>query len=259
MKKVPLLMGLMVFAAVAGGSFAYGWYSITPAPSPDGSEAVQEAAQTEGAVAEAFDEGPNPQSEEQFEASRLAISPDSLADRAPIAEQLSNLTRIDENGQITVALDELQLTQLMHEALLSQPQVAQIFAHAQSLSTTLDSDLIETGAVLNLSEIPIEGLPTELQTALTQLTSAAPMLAERDIYIGLVARPQVQDGQVYLDQDLKLKLGQFTLPVADVAGHLGLSTHDIEQRLNAVLTQQGFTLDAIEVIDERLVITGARP
>lgn len=251
MKKVPLLMGLMVFAAVAGGSFAYGWYSITPALNPDDSEAVPK----ERAVAAAsFDDGPNPESED----SRLAISPDSLSGRAPIAEQLSHLTHIDENGQITVALDELQLTQLMHEALLSQPQVAQIFAHAQSLSTTLDSNLIETGAVLNLSEIPLEGLPTELQTALTQLTSVAPMLTERDLYIGLVASPQVQDGKVYLDQDLKLKLGQFTLPVAEVADQLGLSTSDIEQRLNAILNQQGYILDTIEVIDEQLVITGAR-
>ncbi|MEM7063251.1 MAG: hypothetical protein AAF572_08800 [Cyanobacteria bacterium P01_B01_bin.77] len=249
MKKVPLLMGLMVFAAVAGGSFAYGWYSITPAPSDS------EAVQTDGAVAAAsFDDGPNPQAED----SRLAISPESLASRAPIAEQLSNLTRIDENGQVTVALDELQLTQLMHEALLSQPHAAQIFAHAQSLSTTLNSDRIETGAVLNLSEIPLAGLPTELQTALTQLTSVAPMLTERDLYIGLVASPQVQDGRVYLDQDLQLKLGQFTLPVADVADQLGVSTSDIEQRLNAILNQQGLTLDTIEVIDEQLVITGDR-
>lgn len=254
MKKVPLLMGLMVFAAVAGGSFAYGWYSITPGPNSDASETVP----ADEAVAVSLDDGPDLQSDLQPEDRRLAISPDSLSSGLPITEQLSNLTRIDENGQITVALDELQLTQLMYEALLSQPQAAQIFAHAQSLSTALNSDRIETGAVLNLSEIPLEGLSAELQTALTQLTSVAPMLAERDIYIGLVARPQVQDGRVYLDQDLKLKLGQFTLPVADVADQLGLSTSDIEQRLNTILNQQGYILDTIEVIDEQLVITGVR-
>lgn len=250
MKKVPLLMSLMVFAAVAGGSFAYGWYSITPAPGSDSDG----FAPTSGAVATDLEDEPtpNPQSEDD----RPTISPDRLSGASSIAEQLSSLT--DENGQIAVALDELQLNQLVNEALLNQPQVAQIFAHARSLSTHLDRDRIETGAVLNLSDIPLDVLPVELQTALTQLTSAAPMLAERDIYIGIIARPQVQDGKIHLDQDLQLKLGQFTLPVADAAGHLGLSTRDLEQRLNGLLDQQGFTLDAIEILDEQLVITGAR-
>ncbi|MEO1182000.1 MAG: hypothetical protein AAFX51_14390 [Cyanobacteria bacterium J06636_28] len=84
------------------------------------------------------------------------------------------------------------------------------------------------------------------------------MFANRDIYMGIVARPSVQDGKVSLDQDLSFRLGQFTLPMADVAEQMGLSTNEIEQRLNAIVMQQGLTLENIEIVDERLVITGTK-
>ena len=137
--------------------------------------------------------------------------------------------------------------------------MAQILTNARSLTTVLEGDRIETGTSLNLSEIPLEGLPPAWQESVTQLTTAVPMLANREIYIGIVAQPQVQDGQIRLDQDLSLKLGQFTLPLADVAGQVGLSMADIEQRLNAVLEERGIALDTIDILDEKLVITGDRP
>lgn len=249
MRKGPLLIGLVVFSAVAGGSFAYGWYSMTNMSTgqlqPD--DAVAMAAPESGDLA-------NPQ---RSPSKGGATSPDSLSAGPGITQQLDTLTR--EHGQVTVTLDATQVNQLVSEAILSQPQAASIFEHAQSLTTRLDRDRIETGAVLNLSEIPLEALPTELQTGLTQLTHTVPILAERDIYVGIVARPQVQDGQITLDQELNLKLGQFTLPLADVAETMGLSTSDIEQRLNTQLNQQGLTLDAIEILEENLVITGSRP
>ena len=114
------------------------------------------------------------------------------------------------------------------------------------------------GAVLNLAELPRNGLSVELQAGLDQLTKAAPMLANRDIYIGVVARPALEDGQISLNQDLSLRLGQFTLPLADVAEQMGFSTSEIEQRLNRLIHQQGLTLETIEILDNQLVISGIK-
>lgn len=238
-------MSLVLLSAVAGGSFAYGWHSVARIPE-----------QQRTAVA------PVPEHED---AAQLSVnhqatsveSPRSQTSPGPsITEQLSTLA--NDEGPITLTLDELQLNQLISEALFRQEQAAQILSNAQVLTTVLKGDRIETGTVLNLSEIPIEGLPPDWQENLTQITTAVPMLANRDIYVGIVAQPQIQDGQIRLDEDLSLKFGQFTLPLTDVAGQLGLSMMDIEQRLNTVLNERGIALDTIDILDEKLVITGDR-
>ena len=181
----------------------------------------------------------------------------SWSKELPLQQQLANSTR--EPGQVSLTLDETQLNQLVNDAILNQPQAAQLLANARSIQTMLRSDRIETGAILNLSKVPREALSADIQSGLDQLTRVAPMLSNRDIYVGLIARPQVQDGKISLNQDLSFRLGQFTLPLADVAEHMGFSISDIEQHLNTVIDQQGLTLDNIEILDEQLVITGTKP
>ena len=247
MKKSALLMSLVVVSAIVGGSFAYGWHSVMSSPDGSAADSVTPATSESGDV-----------TTNGAEPSQISRSTDSgsLSQSPSLEQQLAGVDR--DNGQVRLTLDESQLNQLVSGAILSQPLAAQIFANAQPLQATLNGDSIEAGAVLNLSELPREGLPIDLQTGLDQLTNAAPMLANRDIYMGIVARPSVQDGKVSLDQDLSVRLGQFTLPMADVAEQMGLSTNEIEQRLNAIVMQQGLILENIEIADGLLIITGTK-
>ena len=239
MRKTALLMSLVVVSAVAGGSFAYGWYSVTTPPSSDvvRSESLDDSQSAETEVPESN----SSKSGHTTSAESGIVSEPSSLGQSSIAQQLAVT---NENGQVNVILNEIQLNQLVNDAILSQPQATQLLTNAQSLQTTLKGGRIETG--------------TELQTALDQLTRAAPMLANRDVYIGIVAYPQVQDGEINLEQDLNLKVGQFKLPLADVAEQLGISTSEIEQRLNRLIAQQGLTLNDIKIVEQQLVITGSR-
>lgn len=245
MRKAALLISLVIASAVAGGSFAYGWYSVT-------NPSTRENSKTEAVPTARADS-----SISNLPQTHRSIAPETQSDERSIEQQLSVL--VNENGQVSLTLDELQLNQLINDALLSQPNAAQILANARSLETTIKGELIETGTVLNLSELPQEGLPADIQAGLAQLISVAPMLANRDIYFGVIARPRLQDGRLQLAQDLKFKLGQFTLPLSDVADQIGISTSDIEQHLNAVINQQGITLETVEILNDQLVITGTQP
>lgn len=248
MKKGPLLVSLVVLSAIAGASFAYGWNSVVQRSSSatthpqETQETLRQPLDQDATTAKPLENAPRPV--------------DLAATAPPIAQQLS--TSVSDNGAITLTLDETQLNQLMSKAIWSQEQAAQLLANAHSLRTELSSDRIETGAVMNLADIPLEGLPPELQQGFTQLTNAAPILANRDIYVGVIAKPKIQDGQLALDQDLSLQLGQFTLPLADVASRMGISMQDLEQEINTVLTQRGITLNNLEILDDQIVITGSQ-
>ena len=249
-RKTALLISLMVVSAVAGGSFAYGWYSVTNNEEAD--QRYQSADLQDSGLDAPFDGSQSDSSE----ALGLTIEdPQKISKQPSINEQLAI---VRDNGEVNLTLDAPQLSQLVNEAILNQPQAAQILANTQSLSTTLKGNAIETGTVVKLSELPRDGLSAEVQAGLDQLTNAAPMLANRDIYIGIVARPQIQDGEIRLDQDVSFRLGQFTLPLADVTAQMGFSTSEIERRLNDKIYQYGLTLETIEILDEQLVITGVR-
>lgn len=148
-----------------------------------------------------------------------------------------------------------ELDQMVTDALASQPYTAPLLEVAKGVNTSITKGRIESGLVMNLSEIPLESLPVEGQQAVEQLTQKFPMLANRDVYIGLEGRPEVVDGALSLD-DTHLKIGQMKLPIGSIASQLGLSQAEIEGQLGALLQQQGIAPEAVQIVDGQLVLTG---
>ena len=184
--------------------------------------------------------------------SRAEADPETVA-----TAETSSAPLVQQNGdQITVTVNEVQLEQLVTEAVRNRPEVATIFGSVDTLDTRLSDDRIETGGMVNLSELSLEALPTEARAGVEQLTNRVPLLANRDVYIGISSRPQVENGEVRLSSDTKLKIGQLTLPLSEVAAQLGLSAGEIEERLNQLIRSQGISLDDIAIANDQLIITG---
>ncbi|MEL6813368.1 MAG: hypothetical protein AAFP03_00980 [Cyanobacteria bacterium J06598_3] len=154
-----------------------------------------------------------------------------------------------------VVISEGELSQMMTQALASQPYTAPILEAAQDIRTSLDDGRLESGVVMNLSKLPVDALPAEGQQVVEQLTQTFPFLANRDVYLGIEGSPTIVEGKFSLD-DTHIKVGQLKLPVANVASQLGISQTDIENQLGAVLEQQGLTPDNIQIVDGQLVIRG---
>ena len=153
-----------------------------------------------------------------------------------------------------VVISSGELNQMVTDAIASKPY-APLLDVAKGVNTSIEKGRIESGLVMNLSELPLESLPVEGQQAVEQLTHKFPMLANRDVYIGLEGRPEVVDGALSLD-DTHLKIGQMKLPIGSIASQLGLSQAEIEGQLGALLQQQGIAPEAVQVVDGQLVIKG---
>ena len=96
-----------------------------------------------------------------------------------------------------VVISSGELNQMVTDAIASQPY-APLLDVAKGVNTSIDKGRIESGLVMNFSEIPLEALPAEGRQAVAQLTQKFPMLADRDVYIGLEGRPAVVDGALSL-------------------------------------------------------------
>ncbi|MEL7494485.1 MAG: hypothetical protein AAGJ95_11050 [Cyanobacteria bacterium J06554_11] len=158
-------------------------------------------------------------------------------------------------SQQDVVISEGMLNQMVTEAIAAQPDLAPVLTNAKDVKTTIADGRIESGMVINLSEIPLESLPAEGQQAIEQITRTFPFLANREVYLGIEGSPQVKDGSFSLN-DTDIRFGQLKLPVANVASQLGISQTDIEQQITGALTQQGLTPEDIKVADGQIIITG---
>lgn len=147
------------------------------------------------------------------------------------------------------------LTESLQGSIASQSYTAPILDAAQNINTAIKKGRIESGAVINLANLPLEALPAEGRQAVEQLTQTFPFLANRDVYVGIEGKPRIIDGALSLD-DTHIRLGQLKLPVGSVAKQLGLSQNDIEQQINSLLSQQGLNPSDVQIVDGQLVIEG---
>jgi hypothetical protein len=223
--KPKFLLGLIVLAAAIGGGFAYLWNRSLALP--------------------------------PWYRTAAATLPDASV---PLADLVASKLAEDNDGdgQTEVSFSETDLNQVVTAAIAQEPRTAPLIAVAKGINTTIEDNRIESGVVMNLSDVPLNSLPPRGQQALTQLTQSLPILADRDIYIGIEGTPQLDAGRLSLGPDSVIKIGQFTLPLTEVASRLGLSQAELEQQLANVLTQQGITLEDLQIVDGQVVIRGTR-
>ncbi|WP_080809437.1 hypothetical protein [Halomicronema hongdechloris] len=163
------------------------------------------------------------------------------------------------DGSVKIQLSEAELTQVLASAMAQTPQAEPLVNAAKGMSTTIEGERISSGLVINLAEVPQDQLPVAAQGALNQLTQVAPMLSNRDIYIGIEGRPRIDQGQLVFDQQSSLRIGRVSVPLTEVAQGLGLSPQQLQQALTQLLKQSGIVLEQVQVVDGQLVITGSTP
>jgi len=161
------------------------------------------------------------------------------------------------DGSVEIQLNEAELTQVLASAIAQTPEAGPLLQAAKGMSTTIEGERIASGLVINLAEVPQEQLPVAAQAAFRQLTQVAPMLSNRDIYIGIEGQPRIEQGQLIFDQHSSLRVGRMRLPLIQVVQQLGVSPQQVEQALTQYLRQSGIVLEQVQVVDGQLVINGS--
>lgn len=235
-----LLAGLALVAATVGAGLGYAGMHRAAIPDREILGTQQAASnQPDGT----FPEGYVVESTAVYE-DEVTINSPSVSDR-----------RYEIANDATTVIPAGELNQIVTEAIASQPYTAPILETAKSINTAIKKGRIESGAVINLADLPIEAFPAEGRQAVEQLTQTFPFLANRDVYVGIEGKPKIVEGALSLD-DTHIRLGQLKLPVGSVAKQLGLSQSDIEQQINSLLSQQGLSPSDVQIVDGQLVIQG---
>lgn len=181
------------------------------------------------------------------ESPTVVIPPDSTPIAPDVFESLIT-------SGAPVELSGSQVNQVVTAAIAQSPEGQTLLQNG--FSTTIEDGKIKGGVVVNLSELPTEGLTEQERAALDRVLAFVPALGRRGVYLGIEGNPTVQNGKLQLDENMTVKVGNLSLPASVVASQLGLSLAELEARINAEVEARGIELRDVRVEGDRLLING---
>ena len=188
------------------------------------------------------------------------VTSTSSSHQGLIDQERFNPNRIQpQDSSLEITLDEADISQILMDSLAQLPQTESLLQAAKGINTSIQTNQIESGVVVNLSDLPPNLLPPELEATLGKFTQMFPMATDRDIFIGIQGHPQVESGRLALGDDAVVSIGRLQLPLKELSAQLGISTHDIESYVADYLTRSGVNLADIELKDGQVVISGSAP
>lgn len=101
---------------------------------------------------------------------------------------------------------------------------------------TYEDGRLEAGVIVNAGKVPQKELSKKDKGFFERLIKAFPSLADRDVYVALEDEPIVApDGILQLGPNPKVRVGNLSYSLAQVAKKLGVSTKAVRKDINAEL------------------------
>ncbi len=184
----------------------------------------------------------------------------SLVDaRSRVIDQIVVSRNADNTSNVEAEFSETEINQLVAGTLADIPNARPLLRGARSVNTVIQNGMLESGMVVDLSDIPAESLGSQERAALEQIRNTLPAIANREIYIGIESRPRAENGQVRFGEDTRVKIGNLSLSLSEVSDYVGISPAQLEQSLNQELERRGISIEDIDLAGDRARISGSAP
>ena len=162
-----------------------------------------------------------------------------------------------QDGEIEITLSEQDVTGLVNSAIFAGVSDSEFAAVVKGTHTEIENGRIESGAVVDLRELPLEELSPEEQAAIAQVFQTFPILKDREVYIGIEGTPKVKNGRIQLDRNTKIKVGNLSMKLSQLSQQTGTPIATLEDKINRALDLEGIRINRLELTDESLLIRGS--
>ncbi len=249
-----LLIAVLLALAGAGGIAFYYWQQATKLPewySENQSESVQ-PNQSDVSSSTANSATPDSTTAEAHQ--------DRAGDRAQSTTQPSPSSKLSSRTPSSMATANKPPSQL-HQNELAQRFTTEVTRKVESkklgnalkgANTTMQNGTVESGAVVNLGGISPDQLPPDERVFYSKLIAAFPELSHQNFYIGVEGKPLVKNGQVQLDDDIRIKLGNLRFTPAQLSKRLGIPEQQIRQQLKLQVQLGNLNVDDLRLAENRL-------
>jgi hypothetical protein len=196
-------------------------------------------------------------------ATTLAVknSSELIAAKARAIEKINS--RVEESSRISpsqpveVQLDPQDVNELVTAKIAEKVNNGKVLPPASSIRTTIGDGRIESGTVVNLSGLPKNQLDEKQNAAIEKLVNTFPPLKDRDVYVGISGKPLVENGQLEWDDNTKIKLGNLSLSINELAQRLDVSPETLKQELNLSSQIGKLRVSELELKGDRVLLKGS--
>lgn len=237
LKKFALLVLL-----ICGGGLAIGYYywkQVTGVPQWYAAQQISSPVTSQAAVSS---------SPAELQAQKTQII--QKIERQ-IAEQRSNSPQQDA----IVRLESQDLNNLIVSSIAEKPQGEKFLEATRGIQTNIEPDKLEVGTVVNLDKLNSEVLSGSGKAALEKALQQFPAPVDRDIYIGIEGVPTVENGRLKVDNNTRIKVGDLSLSVVEVAKQLSVPPEMLVAGINQKLEK--IAVSELQLEKDRLVLKGA--
>ncbi len=233
------LFKLILLVVIAGsGGLYYLWHQATKLPDEYVEEVVLEPNQAQTPTLP-----PKPITQQ------VAVSKSKIT--APIQ-------RAKIGQKVAVKLTDGDLNNLVISQLADSQPNKQIPAGVKGIKTKIRDGKIHTGGLVNIDKLARDGQPGSQIAGLSKITEKLPFLKDRDVYIGIVGTPVVENNRIKFTDDTQIKVGNMNFTVAQLSENLGVSSDKIRAAIDLRLQQQNLQVDRVDLSDDQLAIEGAK-
>lgn len=206
------------------------------------------------------DEYANASSNDPADSQSLPLQPNKITEQAAVSKQkiTTPIDRAKVGQKITVKLNDRDLNNLVVAKLATSQPNKQIPVGVKGIKTNIKDGKIYTGALVNLGELAHNGKPGAQTAALTKLTDKLTFLKNRDVYIGIVGTPVVEESQIKFGEDTEIKVGNMNFTISQLAENLGVPPAKIQQMIDLQLQQKNFKVDRVNLSGNGLSIEGSK-
>lgn len=169
----------------------------------------------------------------------------------------SSQSQLSRSKNVEIELNDTEVNELILTTVAKKIAPSQVAANVPSFHTTIKDGVIETGAVVNLSDLPRHQMANRKQATLERAIATFPFLKNQDIYIGVSGTPQIANGQLKLDDSAKVKLGNLSLTLSELAQRLDITETELKSKLNLSLPLENVKVNDLKLDGNKVLLRGS--
>ncbi len=158
---------------------------------------------------------------------------------------------------VEIGFSDREFNDMMLVELSEKMDKSQDIANLPHVHTTIKEGKIETGTVVNLSQLPISQTNSKQQAAVEKALTKLPFAKDQNVYVGLSGKPTIENGKLTLGNNPEVKIGNLSFTVAELANKLGVPQEKLAQKLNIAVEMGQLKVNDMEVKDNQLVLKGS--
>jgi hypothetical protein len=165
--------------------------------------------------------------------------------------------KLAKQKNVEVELSDREVNELAMNAIAERAGQSQVLATVPSLHTNIKDGVLESGTVVNLADVPKNQLAESEAATLGKVLKTFPFLENKEIYVGIVGKPQIENGQLKWDNNTKIKLGNLSLSLSELSQRLNIPQDKLEEKLNLSLPLGRLKANDMELTENKVLLRGS--